>query len=357
MEARFNAHPRRNSRMTNPSSESDVLLIKGDEDHGHGRLQDQDTADAVNARSAMGTSQGVSQNCLMVVCALKTSQLPSLRLQQLATDAYTVHLIIEQATAYLVDIDRAWADVARADAARNCFMVGVVKAFKTLQLITANALEKRRLMAKSITCLRNRTLGAAVNIWRYEYEQAFELSNLQLRARFCWTYRTLAESFRTWKDTTVDVRAACNRKAWSLHHWVYRQLSIAFDAWRQCLAKAQKGDLELRICTEDGIRFPITISTFDIDHCDNSLRYKSPFPLFELPVAATGACESIRDASIQLRLLSQVELSLSCTCANSNLSTSGYKRQFYAAGVEIKWDTHTRGYTGGLCGSVSTRWA
>ena len=29
--------------------------------------------------------------------------------------------------------------------------------------------------------LRNRILGAALNIWRDEYEQAFELSNLQLR--------------------------------------------------------------------------------------------------------------------------------------------------------------------------------
>ena len=224
----------------------DGLLIRGDEDPGHWRLQDQDTADAANAQSAMGISKGVSQNCLI---------------------------------------------------------------------------EKRRLMVKSIKRLRNRTLGAALNIWRDVYEQDFELSNLQLRARFCWTYRTLAEGFRTWRDTTVHVRAECNRRAWSLQHWAYRQLWIAFDAWRQCLAKAQKGDLELRICTEDGIRFPITISTSDIDHCGYSLRYKSPFPLFGLPVAAIGACQSIRDACIQIRLLSQVELSLSCTCANSNLSS------------------------------------
>jgi len=154
------------------------------------------------------------------------------------------------------------------------------------KFITADGPEVKRL----------RKLGDALNIWRDEYEQAFELSNLQLLARFCCAYRTLAEGFRTWEDTTVHVRAACNRRVWSLQHWVHRQLSIAFDAWRQCLAKAQKDDLELRICTEDGIRFPITRFTPGIDHCGYSLRYKSPFPLFGLPVAAIGACQSIRDA-------------------------------------------------------------
>ena len=98
------------------------------------------------------------------------------------------------------------------------------------KFITADGPEIKR--------LRNRMLGDALNIWQDEYKQAFELSNLQLRAQFCWIYRTLAEGFRTWEDTTVHVRAACNRRVWSLQHWAHRQLSIAFDAWRQCLTKA-----------------------------------------------------------------------------------------------------------------------
>ena len=56
-------------------------------------------------------------------------------------------------------------------------------------------------------------------------------------------------------------RAECNRRVWSLQHWAYRQLSIAFDAWRQCLVKAQKGDVKADASKATSTIEPLSVNT------------------------------------------------------------------------------------------------
>ena len=134
-------------------------------------------------------------------------------------------------------------------------------------------------------------------------------------------------------EAKLDVRAACNRRVWSLQHWAHRQLSIAFDAWRQCLTKAQKGDLKADAIKATSTVEPLSVNTAVADKAvavevkfDASIPKADQlnFDAGDKPTASTeGKCKGEADESaLMTKLQNFTETGLKIATTLANLSTA-----------------------------------
>ena len=73
----------------------------------------------------------------------------------------------------------------------------------TEQQTVAQMMAEKSALERALARLKNRQLAKAFDTWHAEYELAFELHNLQLRALFCWTHREFSAAFNTWYEAMV----------------------------------------------------------------------------------------------------------------------------------------------------------
>ena len=113
----------------------------------------------------------------------------------------------------------------------------------------------------------------------------------------------------------------------------FQQLSIAFDAWRQCLAKAQKGDLKADAIKATSTVEPLSVNTAVADKAvavevkfDASIPKADQlnFDAGDKPTASTeGKCKGEADEpALMTKLQNFTETGLKIATTLANLSTA-----------------------------------